>query len=154
MLSGGKEDGAAGQLGGIWPYSIENSATPVCAYEMASSEERDYMRKLAKALKHSFGEGCCIYCGHCQPCVMNINIAQVNKFADLAEMQETPPDSVLEHYRALDKHAGDCIGCRACEPNCPFGGQDRRQDAENGGVVRILGRRERSKHRGMQEKSL
>lgn len=25
------------------------------------------------------------------------------------------------HYVALDRHAGDCIGCHTCEPNCPFG---------------------------------
>ena len=23
-------------------------------------------------------------------------------------------------YQALEKHAGDCIGCRGCEERCPF----------------------------------
>lgn len=102
-------------------YKSVEQARECCAYEEANDDERDYMRTLAKAPKHSFGEGYCIYCGHCQPCAMSINIAQVNKFADLAEMQDGVPESVLEHYRALDRHASDCIGCKACEPNCPFG---------------------------------
>ncbi|MBQ3302079.1 MAG: 4Fe-4S dicluster domain-containing protein, partial [Eggerthellaceae bacterium] len=42
-------------------------------------------------------------------------------FADLAEMQPEVPDSVREHYRALETTAEACIGCQSCEPRCPFG---------------------------------
>lgn len=90
------------------------------AYLDATDEEKNYGAVLAQAPKHSY-YGECIYCGHCQPCVVGIDIATVNKFADLASMQDEVPESVRQHYLALDKNASDCIGCQTCEPNCPFG---------------------------------
>ena len=90
------------------------------AYESATAAEKDFGKILAAAPSHSYF-GQCIYCGHCQPCVMGINIAEVNKFADLASAHDTVPASVREHYKALDTHAEDCIGCHVCERNCPFG---------------------------------
>lgn len=39
----------------------------------------------------------------------------------LAALHETVPDSVREHYRALDVTASACIACHACESRCPFG---------------------------------
>ena len=65
--------------------------------------------------------GQCTYCGHCAPCQVGINIALVNKYADLAAMHDEVPESVREHYRTLDATAGDCIGCSLCEERCPFG---------------------------------
>ena len=90
------------------------------AYETAGSDELDYASVLAGAPKHSY-YGQCTYCGHCAPCAAGINIALVNKFADLAEMQSEVPASVREHYRALETTAGACIGCQDCESRCPFG---------------------------------
>ena len=90
------------------------------AYENATAEELDYASVLAKAPAHSY-YGQCTYCGHCAPCVAGINIALVNKFADLAAMQPEVPEGVLGHYRALDATASDCTGCTDCEQRCPFG---------------------------------
>ena len=55
------------------------------------------------------------------PCPRDIDIAMVNKLYDLATMQDFVPDSVRAHYEGLEAHAGDCIGCKACEARCPFG---------------------------------
>ena len=63
----------------------------------------------------------CTYCGHCKPCPANIDIAMVNKYYDLAVMQDEVPAAVREHYFALAHHAGECVGCKACETRCPFG---------------------------------
>ena len=52
---------------------------------------------------------------------MNIDIAMVNKFYDLASAQPSVPESVREHYNALEHRASECIGCRGCESRCPFG---------------------------------
>lgn len=27
----------------------------------------------------------------------------------------------VEHYRNLEHHAGECIGCGHCDSRCPFG---------------------------------
>ena len=45
----------------------------------------------------------------------------VNKYYDLASMQDEVPASVRAHYEALEHHADECVGCRACESRCPFG---------------------------------
>ena len=55
------------------------------------------------------------------PCAVGIDIATVNKFYDLAVMQDEVPASVREHYRALSVRADACVACRACETRCPFG---------------------------------
>lgn len=89
-------------------------------YLEATPEALDYASILAAAPAHAYF-GQCIYCGHCQPCTVGINIATVNKYADLALAHDEIPPSVREHYEALDVKAGDCTGCEACEPNCPFG---------------------------------
>lgn len=101
-------------------YKTLDEARDALAYEDATSEERDYASVLAGAPAHAYF-GQCTYCGHCQPCVVGIDIATVNKFADLAKMQDEVPDSVRSHYEALPANAADCIGCASCEPNCPFG---------------------------------
>ena len=90
------------------------------AYETASPEERDYASVLAGAPKHAY-KGGCTYCGHCKPCLAEIDIAMVNKLYDLATMQPEVPASVREHYNNLEHHADECIGCQGCESRCPFG---------------------------------
>ena len=65
--------------------------------------------------------GQCTYCGHCKPCPKDIDIAMVNKFYDLATVQDKVPQSVTEHYKALEHTAAECIGCKSCESRCPFG---------------------------------
>ncbi|MBR4656122.1 MAG: aldo/keto reductase [Oscillospiraceae bacterium] len=102
-------------------YDTPEQVDAAVAYETASQEEKDYASVLAAAPKHSFGGGECTYCGHCKPCPMDIDIAMVNKLYDLAVMQPTLPASLREHYAALPRRAGDCVGCRGCEERCPFG---------------------------------
>lgn len=102
-------------------YDTPEQVEAAAAYETASEEEKDYASALAKAPRHTFVQGECTYCGHCKPCPANIDIAMVNKYYDLAAMQEQTPDTVKAHYLALDHHAGECIGCKGCESRCPFG---------------------------------
>ena len=70
-------------------------------------------------------EGHCMYCGHCAPCPVGIDVAQVNKFADLAQAQvdkgNPVPELMRDHYLALEHHADECIACGGCESRCPFG---------------------------------
>ena len=100
-------------------YDTPEQITEACAYENASAQERDYASVLANAPKHSCS-GQCTYCGHCKPCPVNIDIAMVNKFYDLAVIQPEIPASVRNHYNALEKTAADCIHCGGCETRCPF----------------------------------
>ena len=89
------------------------------AYEDAPQEERDYAQAFAAMPKISW-KGHCMYCGHCAPCPQGIDVAAVTKFFSLARIREEIPETVREHYAILPHHAGECIGCGACEKRCPF----------------------------------
>ena len=101
-------------------YDTKDQVDAAVAYENADAAQRDYASVLANAPFHAY-RGQCTYCGHCKPCVANLDIAMINKFYDLATMQPTVPATVQSHYELLDHHASECIGCHACESRCPFG---------------------------------
>ena len=101
-------------------YDTVEHVKDAVAYETATDEEKDYASVLAGAPAHAYGNEC-TYCGHCKPCPVNIDIAMVNKYYDLATMQPEVPESVADHYRSLDVTASACIGCKGCESRCPFG---------------------------------
>lgn len=86
----------------------------------ASEEEKDYTQLLSSCPAHPFKDKC-MYCGHCAPCTAGIDIASVNRFADLCEAQGMVPETVRGHYGALAVKAGACVECGQCEPRCPFG---------------------------------
>lgn len=129
--------GAASILCG---YDTKEQIDVAVAYESASDDEKDYASVIANAPLHSY-RGQCTYCGHCKPCPVDIDIAMVNKFYDLAtaqcdggkgeeakrseaqrhEAKPRVPESVQQHYKALKHTAAECIGCRSCESRCPFG---------------------------------
>ena len=88
-------------------------------YINMDDSERDYTPLLG-TLRNDF-RGKCVYCSHCQPCPAGIDIAAVNKYLDIARLDEKNiPPSVVSHYAAM-AHKGDaCIGCGNCESRCPF----------------------------------
>ena len=102
--------------GALTVEELEKSA----AYSDAPEEEKDYAGALASFPRVSW-IGQCLYCSHCAPCVSEIGIADVTRYLNLTGDGAQIPETVREHYRALPHHAGECIGCGACEPRCPFG---------------------------------
>ena len=100
-------------------YDTREQVDAAVSYENAGDDEKDYASVIASAPFHSY-KGQCTYCGHCRPCPAGIDIAMVNKLYDLATLQKSVPESVREHYRALEHTAAECISCKACESRCPF----------------------------------
>lgn len=101
-------------------FDNEKQVMEAVAYETASEQEKDYASVLAGAPYHAY-TGQCTYCGHCKPCPAQIDIAMVNKFVDLADMQKEVPSSLRAHYQELSANASDCLQCGGCEERCPFG---------------------------------
>lgn len=108
--------GVASVLGGMASIEQIKQAVDYCT---ASDKQRDYSEILANAPKSSFS-GHCMYCGHCAPCTVKIDIASVNKYLDLAIAQGFIPETVQNHYDLLEHHASECIKCGRCIKNCPF----------------------------------
>lgn len=88
-------------------------------YVDSTEKERDYTSIISNSPKFKM-DGRCMYCNHCQPCPVKIDIAAVTKYLHLAQMKEEVPETVKEHYKSLKTNASDCIQCGKCEPNCPF----------------------------------
>ena len=84
-------------------------------YYDKSEEELDY--SLISSFEPIRVSGRCVYCNHCKPCPMGIDIGLVNKYYDLALAGD---GMAVEHYRTLEKNAYDCIGCGHCDARCPF----------------------------------
>ncbi|MBE5767411.1 MAG: aldo/keto reductase [Clostridiales bacterium] len=89
-------------------------------YWNLTDEERDHGEILA-SLGMFNADGRCMYCNHCLPCPARLDIAAVNKYLDLVEMDGRPADSVKQHYLAMENTAEACLACGACEKRCPFG---------------------------------
>lgn len=89
-------------------------------YIYATDSEKDYTVIISNSPKFKM-DGRCMYCNHCQPCTVKIDIAAVTKYLHLAKMQPEIPETVRGHYNSLKINASDCIQCGKCEPNCPFG---------------------------------
>ena len=85
-------------------------------YLDATPEERDYSELASMAPQSR--EARCVYCNHCQPCPSGIQVGLVNKYYDLARVGD---ELAAEHYRNLEHHAGECVGCGHCDSRCPFG---------------------------------
>lgn len=107
----------ASVLGGM---ASEEEIRRALYYCKATAAEKDYSAVLANAPDSAF-HGHCMYCGHCAPCAVKIDIAAVNKYLDLAQAQGFVPETVREHYRLLPHHADECAACGSCMKNCPFG---------------------------------
>ena len=88
-------------------------------YLTATDEEKDYSSVL-NTNSQSGQPAECTYCGHCSPCPVGIDIAQVNRLLDKAAGQSKVPADVMAEYKALEHHASECTGCGGCENRCPF----------------------------------
>jgi predicted aldo/keto reductase-like oxidoreductase len=110
------------------------------AYWDASEEEKDFSAVLP-AFKDS-PSGQCVYCNHCLPCPMEIDIGKTLSLLDEAQRSPTT-DLQADHeqgpighgarrfsrrsiaalradYDALSANASDCVECGDCMERCPF----------------------------------
>lgn len=85
------------------------------AYYSSSREERNY--SFIGNLPRRDIVGACVYCNHCLPCPVGIDIGSVVKYTDLYKAGDR---LAREHYLSLSKKAEDCIDCGVCERRCPF----------------------------------
>ena len=87
------------------------------AYPEATDEERDFSSILAGL--HEVEQGTCVYCNHCLPCPVGINVGETIRAAVTAERGGL--EAARSAYDALPTKASDCIECEDCVERCPFG---------------------------------
>ncbi|MFC1938845.1 aldo/keto reductase [Chloroflexota bacterium] len=86
------------------------------AYLNASYEEKDY--SAINASNFWKLQGSCMYCNHCLPCPVGIDIGTTIRLADTAGYRKT--SSVLKQYESLIVKASQCTQCGVCMDRCPF----------------------------------
>ncbi len=91
------------------------------AYVTATPGERDYAQVLADSLLWNQTNRC-MYCNHCLPCPVGIDIGETTRILDRMEAPSSgfDPAVLRDAYAALPASAGDCIACGVCESRCPF----------------------------------
>jgi len=88
-------------------------------YFDTTDAERDYTGVLYSE-KNNF-KGSCVYCSHCQPCPVEIDIAAVTKYLDIARLdKDNIPKTIISHYQSLAHKGDECTKCGHCEERCPF----------------------------------
>jgi len=87
------------------------------AFLDATDEEKDYSSIDANSIWKL--RGSCMYCNHCLPCPVGIDIGITMRITDTAEYGIN--DNVVSEYEALSSKASDCTECGVCVERCPFG---------------------------------
>ncbi len=95
--------------------SSVKQAEHLLGFFAASEEERDY--SIIGSFSPADAVGKCVYCNHCKPCPVGLDIGLINKYYDLAKNGDAMAE---EHYQGLDFHAADCVQCGHCDSRCPF----------------------------------
>jgi predicted aldo/keto reductase-like oxidoreductase len=86
------------------------------AYCEASAEERDFSAALPQFQEGL--EGTCVYCNHCLPCPVGIDVGRT--LQALATAQDVGLEAARAYYDALPVPPSECIECGACAARCPF----------------------------------
>jgi predicted aldo/keto reductase-like oxidoreductase len=86
------------------------------AYLDASDEERDY--SLINASSFWKLQGSCMYCNHCLPCPVGIDIGTITRLADIANYKTS--SIITSQYESLATLASECTQCGVCMERCPF----------------------------------
>lgn len=90
------------------------------AYLDASGREKDFASLLGAFGQYRAGE--CVYCNHCLPCPVEIDIAAAMHLSDAALRGEgLDRHQLREPSRPLKGDPADCTECGACVRRCPFG---------------------------------
>jgi len=87
-------------------------------YFSVGEDAKDYSEILS-GVRNDF-KGNCVYCSHCQPCPVGIDVAAVMRCLDIARLDKgNVPAAVRSGYAELDN--AECTECGSCENRCPFG---------------------------------
>ena len=85
-------------------------------YLDATDEEKDF--SFAVGMQEHL-EGGCVYCNHCLPCPVGIDIGKTIRLLETA--QYALSDDLQAEYDGFSVKASECLQCGDCVERCPFG---------------------------------
>lgn len=97
------------------PKELEQNAAAVADFSPLSQQELDRCQQIRSSLGTQF----CRRCNYCQPCTAGINISSCFLF-DGYYNRYGLQEWAKSRYLSMEKTAGDCVGCGACEERCPY----------------------------------
>jgi len=86
------------------------------AFLSATDEEKDFSAIDSNPMWKV--QGNCMYCNHCLPCPVSIDVGALTKITDTAGFGMS--DAVVADYEALSVKASACTECGICVERCPF----------------------------------
>lgn len=99
-------------------YDIREIDENLSAMEDISALTSDELAKI-ETIRKELGTQFCRRCNYCQPCTAGISISGIFVLEGYLQRYGLG-DWAQKRYDALNKKAGDCIGCGACEKRCPY----------------------------------
>ena len=70
-------------------------------------------------IRRELGTQFCRRCNYCQPCTAGISMSGIFVLEGYLERYGLG-DWARQRYAAMEKKAGDCVGCGVCETRCPY----------------------------------
>lgn len=99
-------------------YDIREIDENLAAVEDTSALTEDELLKI-QIIRRELGTQFCRRCNYCQPCTAGISISGIFVLEGYLQRYGLG-DWAQKRYDALNKKAGDCVGCGACEKRCPY----------------------------------
>lgn len=99
-------------------YDIREIDENLSAMEDISALTSDELAKI-ETIRKELGTQFCRRCNYCQPCTAGISISGIFVLEGYLRRYGLG-DWAQKRYDALNKKAGDCVGCGACEKRCPY----------------------------------
>lgn len=99
-------------------YDIREIDENLAAVEDASALTEEELLKI-QTIRRELGTQFCRRCNYCQPCTAGISISGIFVLEGYLQRYGLG-DWAQKRYDALNKKAGDCVGCGACEKRCPY----------------------------------
>lgn len=99
-------------------YDIHEIDENLAAVEDTSALTEEELLKI-QTIRRELGTQFCRRCNYCQPCTAGISISGIFVLEGYLQRYGLG-DWAQKRYDALNKKAGDCVGCGACEKRCPY----------------------------------
>ena len=103
----------------IWGVQREKELDEFLSYIACPPAMTDEIKTIIEKDQKELSGNFCRRCGYCAPCTVGIDIPSSFLMVNYLRKYDLA-DWAKQRYAAMAHHAGECIGCGACESRCPY----------------------------------